>query len=455
MQSFEEFCTDFETKKIFTLRHTLTAYDGTPIEAYRKLMPLDPFALISRFDSAVAPRIALMAITRSFHTIGEASVALGTLQSDCDGGFCLGFIPFEAYYAEFPEKLPEADHPIVLYHPELTLSFYDHCTEIIFQTLDRTNLSSHYERGRALIQSAIHCLSEKTVSVPRLEPCNITFSAALSANAYRDMLEKAKQSIVKGDIFQVVLSNTFTAELAVDPLVLYDNLLTVNPSDYAILLRTSDAHLLISSPEMMVYQDKKLLKTLPIAGTRGVKNDGRDKVRGEKLLADQKERAEHLMLVDLARNDLSRCSLPGTVVVSDYSRIKMFPRVMHLVSTVTGKPLPDLNPLDGLSYTFPAGTVSGAPKVRAVQLIHELEPHPRVYYGGSLFINNYSFTTESCIAIRTIVHRSNTIQFQIGSGIVHASTVNDESMELKHKGRALLEAIEKTIGGRASFDTDY
>jgi anthranilate synthase component 1 len=455
MITFEHFCKDLHTKNILTMTHTLEPYKGTVVEAYQRLHALDPFALINTFGQTKAPLIALKGNKTLHPTLKEANTYLETFQAEHQKGLCIGLMHFDAFFSQEPKHLPTSRRPVITYHPELFIAFHNHGTDITYQTPDTFNLTDHYQRGISLIQSAIDCLNQAPQENEATPARDVTFKAALSQHSYTSMLDKAKSYIVEGDIFQVVLSNTFTAEACVDSLTLFENLMVANPSEYQLLLKNGDDHLLICSPEMMISQNAQTLTTVPIAGTRAVKKDGRDSERAEALLANQKERSEHLMLVDLARNDLSRAAIPNSVVVNDYCRVKMLPRVMHLVSTVTASTLPSIGPLEGLIQTFPAGTVSGAPKIRAAQIINELEPHRRDYYAGSVFLNNYSHTTESCITIRTIVHQKDSLKVQIGSGIVHGSSVEDESKELKHKGKAIFDAIEATIGGRVYFDIDH
>lgn len=280
----------------------------------------------------------------------------------------------------------------------------------------------------------------------------VVFRSSFTKTGFMDAVGTIQDYIRAGDAFQVVLSQQFHAEGRFQGFELYRHLRRLNPSPYLSYLRFGSFEALCSSPEMLVRQDPNRIETVPIAGTRPVLNDGLDDRRGEELLADPKERAEHLMLVDLARNDLGRVSTTGTVEVTQYCSLTRHSRVMHLTSRVQGVPKPELGVLGGLMSAFPAGTVSGAPKIRAMEIIDELEPVPRNLYAGALVILNPAGYLNSCIAIRTILLTESGITIQAGAGIVHDSVPETEYEETLNKARALFQAVEAYTDGRVEYD---
>jgi anthranilate synthase component 1 len=265
---------------------------------------------------------------------------------------------------------------------------------------------------------------------------------------YLDAVRKAKEYIAAGDIFQVVLSQRFEVELPTPAFEIYRALRIVNPSPYMYFLKMPDTTIVGSSPEMLVRVRENLLEYRPIAGTlpRGA-TDAEDESNAEKLRNDPKERAEHIMLVDLGRNDLGRVSKYGTVRAEDLMFIERYSHVMHLVSSLRGELRDDLDRWNTLMACFPAGTVSGAPKVRAMEIIDELEPTKRGVYAGAVMYADFSDNLDSCIAIRTLVVRGNKGYIQAGGGIVADSVPENEYMETVNKSRALIRAINLAQGG--------
>ena len=260
---------------------------------------------------------------------------------------------------------------------------------------------------------------------------------------YLKAVSKAKEYIAAGDIFQVVLSQRFEVDLTTPPFEIYRALRIVNPSPYMYFLKMPDACIVGSSPEMLVKIRGNEAFYRPIAGTRprGATHEEDEKLALE-LLADEKERAEHIMLVDLGRNDLGRVCTYGTVRVDDLMFIERYSHVMHLVSVLRGQ-LPDnIDRLDTMMACFPAGTVSGAPKVRAMEIIDELEPTRRGVYSGAVMYLDFSNNLDSCIAIRTLVVKGNKGYIQAGGGIVADSTPEGEYTETVNKSRALIRAIQ-------------
>src|SRR5258707_7557314 len=285
-----------------------------------------------------------------------------------------------------------------------------------------------------------------------------------------ESVNRAKDYIAAGDIFQVVLSQRWDFEPGVAPLDLYRALRTVNPSPYFFFLRfggkklgqkqspgknnhstnpshASPIHVLGSSPEMLVRVSGKKLEYRPIAGThpRG-KDEAADATLEKKMREDEKERAEHVMLVDLGRNDLGRVSEYGSVKVKDLMYVERYSHVIHLVSALEARLRPELDAVDALAACFPAGTLSGAPKVRAMQIIEELEPTRRGVYGGAVLYADFAGNLDSCIVIRTLLMKGKKAYLQAGAGIVADSDPQREFEESENKARAMLRAVAMARG---------
>lgn len=273
----------------------------------------------------------------------------------------------------------------------------------------------------------------------------VKVSSNFSLKGFKGIVAKAKEYIKKGDIIQAVLSQRFKASIHNDPLSIYRNLRSLNPSPYMYFLKLKDLAIVGASPEMLVRCEDNLIQTRPIAGTRPRgKNEEEDKALAVELLNDKKERAEHLMLVDLGRNDLGRVSKTGSVKVSDFMGIEKYSHVMHLVSEVRGTlDEKEYDIYDVLKAAFPAGTVSGSPKIRAMEIIDELENIRRGPYAGCVGYFSFSHNMDTCITIRTIVIKGNIAYIQAGAGIVADSVPEKEYKESVNKAKALIEAIAK------------
>ncbi|MGH9512005.1 MAG: anthranilate synthase component I [Terriglobales bacterium] len=264
-----------------------------------------------------------------------------------------------------------------------------------------------------------------------------------SRQRFIQSVERAKEYIAAGDAFQVVLSQRLNFTPGVPPFDIYRALRTVNPSPYMYFLRNGDTCVLGSSPEMLVRVTGRKLEYRPIAGTHPRGRDAAEDDRLEQqMLHNEKERAEHVMLVDLGRNDLGRVSEYGSVKVRDLMYVERYSHVMHLVSALEGKLREDLDSLDAFAACFPAGTLSGAPKVRAMQIIEELEPTRRGIYGGSVLYADFAGNLDSCIAIRTMLMQGKKAYLQAGAGIVADSDPPTEFEESMNKAQAVLRAVE-------------
>ena len=266
-------------------------------------------------------------------------------------------------------------------------------------------------------------------------------SSNMTDAAYKEMVQKGIQRCMRGDVFQIVLSRRFQQSFTGDEFNVYRALRSVNPSPYLFFFDYGDYKLMGSSPEaQLIIQNGKAI-VHPIAGTfKRSGDDIIDQQMAEKLLKDAKENAEHVMLVDLARNDLSRAC--DEVVVSHYRQVQYYSHVIHLVSEVTGKVRKDQNPFELLAKTFPAGTLSGAPKFKAMEIIDDYEPTARSYYGGGIGFMGFDGSCNHAIMIRTFLSRNNTLVYQAGAGVVAASVPENELQEVNNKLNALKKAIE-------------
>ncbi|MCZ6704629.1 MAG: anthranilate synthase component I [Bacteroidetes bacterium] len=329
-----------------------------------------------------------------------------------------------------------------------TIAAFDHVTHqlVLMSSVfvdPETNLKVAFEDAEAKIDTLEADLSGS--SLPQTAPINLKgkVSSNVERSLFEDSVERAKKYIYEGDIFQVVLSQRFEIPFEGDPFNLYRALRQVNPSPYLFYLEFPEFTLVGSSPEVLVRVEGKKAEVLPIAGTRPRGQTEEEDLRFEQeLLEDPKERAEHLMLVDLGRNDLSRISTFGSVEVDRYAYVERFSHVMHIVSSVSATVREDADSIDVLAACFPAGTVSGAPKVRAMEIIDELETSRRGIYAGTVGYVNFSGDLDTCITIRTILVRKDTAYVQAGAGIVADSDPAREFDETQNKALALHRAIQ-------------
>jgi anthranilate synthase component 1 len=274
------------------------------------------------------------------------------------------------------------------------------------------------------------------------------FVSGFTRQGFEAAVDRIKEYIVEGDAMQVVLSQRMSIPFKAPPLNLYRSLRSLNPSPYMYYLDLGDFHVVGSSPEILVRLDEGMITVRPIAGTRPRgRDESEDKALEAELLADPKELAEHLMLIDLGRNDAGRVSEIGSVSVTENMVIERYSHVMHIVSNVTGTIRPGMNAIDVLRATFPAGTVSGAPKIRAMEIIDELEPVKRGVYAGAVGYIGWSGNMDTAIAIRTAVIRDGVLHIQAGAGIVADSVPANEWEETMNKGRAIFRAVAKACRG--------
>ena len=312
-------------------------------------------------------------------------------------------------------------------------------------TDDNATLEAAYAGALAKIEAIINRLKAPLppYSAGQTSSTPVAFSSNITREAFMEAVEKSKGYVRAGDIIQVVLSQRFSGNLTAEPLNIYRVLRTLNPSPYMFFLRLEDTIIAGASPEVMVRKEGDHVELRPIAGTRPRGATPDEDVRlAEELLADPKERAEHVMLVDLGRNDLGRVCDTGTVTVSELMVIERYSHVMHIVSNVQGTLQNGRDAFDLVRATFPAGTLSGAPKVRAMQIIDELEPVRREIYGGAVGYFSFSGNMDLAIAIRTLVIKDGRVHLQAGAGIVADSDPAAEWQETVNKGMAVMKAIE-------------
>ena len=380
------------------------------------------------------------------HSIDYVKTLLPRLTGDYPFPFfggAIGYIGYETIftYEDIGDKLP-AMHALPDTHLFIFDSFivFDHREETI--TFVAVALE---ERTEAQLQASIDLLMTQALTTQPLPHTTeqLTFTPAMSPKKFKQLVAEAKQAIIAGEVFQVVLSQKFTADFTGDAFSLYRKLRTANPSPYMFYLAFGDYTVLGTSPESLVKVTGDTIITNPIAGTRPRgKTAYEDEALARELLADEKELAEHKMLIDLSRNDVGKIANIGTVEVSRYAQIEKYQHVMHIVSEVRGQLLPHLHALDALMACLPAGTVSGAPKVRAMQLINELESERRGVYAGAVGYLSVTGAMDFALAIRTMVIEGGTASVQAGAGIVYDSDAQKEYEETLHKAKALLEVIQ-------------
>jgi anthranilate synthase component 1 len=371
--------------------------------------------------------------------------------------FVGGAVGYAAYDSiRYLEPLPNAP-PDDRRLPDLCFGLYDrmvvfdHITKLALAVahaqVDRNDLAGCYANACARVDELAARLSAPS-EPPRLAEMDLAATAELpfASNTtqadFQVAVEKCLEYIRAGDFFQIVLSQRLEAETSATPFDVYRTLRVVNPSPFMVYFAFPEATLVASSPEIMVRVENGAITTRPLAGTRPRGADeSADRALAAELLADPKERAEHVMLVDLGRNDVGRVAEFGSVALDDLMTVEFYSHVMHITSNVTGKLRPDLSALDALAACLPAGTVSGAPKVRAMQVIDELEPCRRGPYAGAIGYLDFTGNMDTCIALRTMVQMGRKVYIQAGAGIVYDSDPASEYRETLSKARGLLKAV--------------
>jgi anthranilate synthase component 1 len=497
---FEDFCRLARDADLVPVYRRLVSDSLTPVSAFHKIddgrcaclfesvvggekvgrysfLATDPFLEIEAYGNRVT-------INSPSGVSASGTTLLQTRQLECDNPleelrrrveavraatlpelppFCSGAVGYAGYdVVRYCEHLPDAptdDRQV----PDLAFAFYDHI--VVFDNVSKTivvvamarleNDSSSEAELRAVYDDAcarVDRLVDQLASGPSdlqpidiygLQQVHLPYQSNFTQAEFEAAVEKCVEYIRAGDIFQVVFSQRLEVPLQVHPFEIYRMLRVVNPSPFMFYVRTPAVTLVGSSPEVMVRVVDGYVTVRPLAGTRrrGASEE-EDRALAEELLADPKERAEHVMLVDLGRNDVGRVAQYRTVQLSDVMTIERYSHVMHITSNVTGKLAPGKTAFDALQACLPAGTVSGAPKVRAMEIIDEVEPHRRGPYAGAVGYVDFSGNMDTCIALRTIVIQGNKAYVQAGAGIVADSVPTNEWNETLNKARGLLKAIE-------------
>jgi anthranilate synthase component 1 len=485
--TFEEFAALARGHTVVPVYRRLTGDALTPVTAFRKLGDSDRAFLfesvvggerISRYSFLGAGPFATFEArgtrTRSRDASGtwterESADPLRDLEAriaefrapNVPGlpRFCGGAVGYAGYdTVRYVERLPNAppdDRGI----PDLSFDFYDRM--VIFDHVAKTilvvahartdgDLRASYDDACRRADELVEVLSAGggEVQLTDIDPlaksaprANVTSN--FTREGYEAAVQKVREYINAGDAFQIVLSQRFRTETTAKPFDIYRALRVVNPSPFMFYLRAGEVTLVGASPEIMCRAENGVITNRPLAGTRkrGATPE-EDAALAAELVADPKERAEHIMLVDLARNDVGRVSELGSVKIGDLLAVERYSHVMHLSSTVTGKLQPGLTAFDALRASLPAGTLSGAPKVRAMEIIDELEPHRRGPYGGAVGYVDFAGNMDTCIALRTMVLLGTTAYIQAGAGIVADSVPASEYEETVNKAMSLLRAIE-------------
>jgi len=401
-----------------------------------------------RFETQRSPFDEIRQLMRNFRSVEVSGLPRFY-------GGMVGYIGYDTvrFFENIPDKnkdtLKIPDTVMILTDTLLIFDRLNHTIKIAHNVILPANLSAFkkkklYTQAVQKIESVHNDFNRFVIQRKgAVKPGRPPATSNLRQAEFLKIVRQAKEYIKRGDIIQVVLSQRFKVKTAKDPFQIYRALRSLNPSPYMYFLKLKDFSIVGSSPEMLVRCENGFVQTRPIAGTRRRGKDSVEDARLEKeLLGDEKERAEHLMLVDLGRNDLGRISKPGKVKVDDFMRIEKFSHVMHIVSQVSAildKKRFDV--YDVLKAVFPAGTVTGAPKVRAMEIIDELENLKRSLYAGAIGYFSFSHNMDTCIAIRTIVCKDGFAYVQAGAGIVADSRPEKEYQESVNKAQAMMEAI--------------
>ncbi|ABK43637.1 anthranilate synthase, component I [Magnetococcus marinus MC-1] len=490
--SFEAFQTLMTQGNLIPVYREIMADLDTPVTAYMKIAAQSQYSFLlesvqggekwGRFSLIGTQPKALFEVngnTISYHDLHNGTVT--TTQSDnptfalreimatyqpvpTDNlpsfGGAVGYLGYDT--VRYYEHLPD-DNPDTLGTPDALFMLSDQL--LVFDNLynklkvvvnvhltDESDPRACYDKACeqinrliALLRAPMPPLPDTRTNTPLTEA---DFTSEMSREAFEEAVRKGKEYIFAGDIMQVVLSQRLSVPFNHDPLALYRALRMSNPSPYLFLLNMGQFSLVGSSPEILVRQEKGIATVRPIAGTRPRgKDEAEDLALETELLADPKERAEHIMLVDLGRNDIGRIAEIGSVKVTEQFIIERYSHVMHIVSNVEGVLRKDLDAYDVVAATFPAGTLSGAPKIRAMEIIDELEVSRRGPYGGAVGYFGYNGYMDLAITIRTAILKDGRLYIQAGAGIVADSVPSKEYEETMNKGRAMFRAVEQVQKG--------
>jgi anthranilate synthase component 1 len=434
-----------ETATIYTIEETLWRnildnFEGTPAPKSEEIPCHDPLRLIE----------AELARYRLLTPAGVSQDELPRFH-----GGAVGYLSYETTSRFEHLPVPERNElglPLAVFCFTETVLVFDHVKRrariVTHLHLDVPDLLTEYQRCKTILEMIQHRL-QQPVRLPE-EPAPISDSAALQISSNRsqvefeEMVRRSIAYIRAGDAFQIVPSQRLSRHVNAAPFTIYRALRAINPSPYMFYLDMRDFHIVGASPELLVRFEDNEVTIRPIAGTRP---RGVDRLNDEhfatELKHDPKEQAEHIMLVDLARNDVGRVSTPGSIHVSEFMAIERYSHVMHLVSNITGQLRADMTPYDALRAGFPAGTVTGAPKIRAMEIISELEGEQRGVYAGAVGYFSHSGNQETAIALRTMVIKNGRAYIQAGCGVVADSDPTAEYQESLNKAKALLRALDE------------
>lgn len=426
----------------------LESVEGGERLARYSFIGTEPYRVLSISREAKSDPLPLVAAELNRYKL----VPVSGLPKFCGGA--VGYLSYETVtrFEELPSpKRDPLGLPESLFMFVDTVLVFDHVTHKI-KVLSHVpldgNIETAYQKAVDKIEKLVERLNQPlktsepmTATSPSVGSAKLT--STFSKGKYEAAVVKIKQYITAGEAIQVVPSQRLSQPTNAAPFEIYRALRTINPSPYMFYLELNEFHLIGASPEILVRVENGLVATRPLAGTRPRgKTPDEDAQLEQELRNDEKERAEHIMLVDLGRNDVGRVSEPGTVQVSELMEVERYSHVMHLVTHVQGKLRRDMTAFDALRACFPAGTVSGAPKIRAMEIIAELEPEKRGPYAGAVGYFAYSGNMDMAIAIRTMVVKNGTAYVQAGGGIVYDSIPEKEYEESMNKARALLKALE-------------
>ncbi len=481
---FRRFKDQMSSGNIVSVYRNLMADTLTPVSAYRKIaggpysfllesaagpekigrycfIGSSPFAIFRCYGNTIEieedGRVRRREVAEPFSHFREFLNSFRISKVEGLPALTCGAVGYMGYdVARYVESLPGCPHDD-RGMPDIYFMFFDEV--LVFDHLDKTLkvvcsvrtdekcAKEAYEEAVGRIDALIDRLrtpvGELSCDIEPLGESGAEYESNFQHDDYLQVVDRCKEYIKEGDIFQVVPSQRLKVRTSAGGLDIYRSLRVVNPSPYMFLLKMDDLQLIGSSPEVMTRVEARSVTVRPIAGTRrrGA-GEADDKKLARELLADPKERAEHVMLVDLGRNDLGRVCRYGTVTVDDLMVIERYSHVMHIVSSISGELREDMDALDALLACLPAGTLTGAPKIRAMEIIDEVEPTKRGPYGGAVGYFDFSGNMDTCIAIRTIVLRGEDAYVQAGGGVVADSVPQMEYEETLNKAKALLRAIE-------------
>lgn len=464
--SFDDFARSAKKGNLTAVYVTIPADLETPVSSFLKTCHDSPhtFLLESAEQGEKVGRFSIIGLKQRMVVTARAGepvvdqiqkqLAKYKLSNPADlPGFCGGFVGYLSYEnVEHFEKIALKNRkggpsvPDAIFFLTEDLLIFDHFRKTLsVVSLVETsgkNLKAAYHQAVATIQKYIAKLQRPLAVAKAAKPSPVQMKSNVTPAAFHQKVQKIREYVKAGDCIQVVLSQRFTLPAPKDDFRIYRALRSINPSPYMFYFRSGSVRLIGSSPEMLVKKEGRTAEVRPIAGTRPRgKNQAEDSAFEENLKASRKEMAEHLMLVDLGRNDLGRVCEFNSVQVKKFARVERYSHVMHLVSDVAGKLKSGKTAFDLLKATFPAGTVSGAPKIRAMQIINELEPERRGPYAGCLGYFSFNQDMDMCITIRTLVHDGKKLYLQAGAGIVKDSSPEREFEETVNKAKALVKAI--------------